>query len=99
MPLPYTGKNMDKHYAGDAIDIIYNPRRCIHAEQCIHHLESVFKKNVRPWIDINGASTTEIMGVIALCPSGALHAIPKDGTPAEEPSKENVISLWKDGLL
>jgi len=97
--MPYAGKNMGKRYISDAVDITYNLRRCIHAEQCIHHLESVFKKNTRPWIDINGASTTEIMGVIALCPSGALHAIPKDGTASEEPSRENVISLWEDGPL
>jgi CDGSH-type Zn-finger protein/uncharacterized Fe-S cluster protein YjdI len=97
--MPYTGKNMDRRYVGDAVDITYNIKRCIHAEQCIHHLETVFKKDARPWIDVKGASAQEVMNVVLLCPSGALHAEPKDGTPPEEVAKRNTISLWKDGPL
>jgi CDGSH-type Zn-finger protein/uncharacterized Fe-S cluster protein YjdI len=92
-------RNMDRHYVGDAVDITYNFKRCIHAEQCIHHLESVFKKDGHPWIDSKGASAREVMQVVSLCPSGALHATPKDGTPPEEPANRNTISLWKDGPL
>src|SRR5207244_2410033 len=97
--MPHIGKNLDKHYVGEAVDVTYNLKRCIHAEQCIHHLASVFKKDAHPWIDANGASTQEIMSVVSLCPSGALHAELKDGTPAEEPPKRNTILPWKDGPL
>ena len=90
---------MEKRYIGEAVDITYDSRRCIHAEECIHHLESVFKKNVRPWINADGAPMQEIMGVIVQCPSGALHAEPKNGIPAEEAPQRNIVSLWKDGPL
>src|SRR5438046_5870517 len=97
--MPETVTSLDKRYTGDAVDITYNIRRCIHAEQCIHRLASVFKKTARPWIDANGAATKEIISVVAQCPSGALHALPKDGTPPEAPPERNVILLWKDGPL
>src|SRR5215470_8139400 len=95
----YTGKNMDRRYAGDAVDITYNLRRCIHAEQCIHHLESVFRKDARPWINSAGASTPDVMSAVVLCPSGALHAEPKDDTPPEALPEHNLLSLWKNGPL
>src|SRR5579885_1292832 len=97
--MPYTGKNMDRRYVGEAVDITYNIRRCIHAEQCIHHLEAVFNKDARPWINVKDTPAQEIMAVVAMCPSGALHAEPKDGTPAEAPAERNTITLNVKGPL
>ncbi len=97
--MPYTGQNMDKRYPGENADIRYSIKRCIHAEECILRLVSVFNKDARPWIDANGASTQEIMNVVARCPSGALHVQPKDGTLPETPAERNVVVLWRNGPL
>src|SRR3979411_1873970 len=97
--MAYTGKDMDKRYIGESADITYSLKRCIHAEQCINHLDSVFRKNARPWIDAKGAPAQEIMAFVGLCPSGALHAEPKAGTAPEATPERNQILLWKDGPL
>ena len=97
--MAYSGRNEDKRYAGETVDIAYNPKRCIHAEQCVHRLASVFKKDARPWIDANGAPAKDIISVVSLCPSGALHAQPKNGAVPEEPAQRNAVLLWKDGPL
>jgi CDGSH-type Zn-finger protein/uncharacterized Fe-S cluster protein YjdI len=95
----YTGKADDRRYRGDDIDITYSLKRCIHAEQCVSQLASVWDKNKRPWINANGAATDEIATVVHLCPSGALHYERKDGGAEEAVPAENRIILWHNGPL
>lgn len=94
----YTGKAMDRRYAGEAADITYNLKRCIHAEHCVHHLAQVFDTSKRPWINPNGAPPEEVTRFIPICPSGALHVECKDGQSESAPP-ENVVRLWQDGPL
>lgn len=95
----YTGQTMDRRYQGDHADILYSLKRCIHAEQCIHHLAQVFNKDARPWINASNATGDEIAAVVGLCPSGALHFERKDGGSGETTPAENVITLWHNGPL
>ncbi|MAS33134.1 MAG: hypothetical protein CL610_03945 [Anaerolineaceae bacterium] len=88
----------DRRYTGEAVDILYNVKRCIHAEFCVHRAAEVFDTQKRPWINANGASADKIATVIELCPSGALHYDRKDGTGETVPSK-NVIKLRHNGPL
>jgi CDGSH-type Zn-finger protein/uncharacterized Fe-S cluster protein YjdI len=94
----YTGKAMDRRYVGQAVDITYSLKRCLHAEQCVRHLTEVFTKDRRPWINADGAAATEVARVVPLCPSGALHFESKDGTTERVP-EENVIRPSTDGPL
>lgn len=80
-----------RHYANDAIDISYDPPRCIHAAECIRGLPAVFERNRRPWILPSAASADEIANVIERCPSGALHFQRRDGGAAEIPQQPTTI--------
>lgn len=95
----YTGRAQDRRYAGEAVDITYSLKRCIHAESCIRNLSTVFDPKRRPWIDANGAAADEVTRVVATCPSGALHVERKDGGAAEAPPAQNTIRLWQHGPL
>ncbi len=61
-----------KEYSNEEIVVCWNPDRCIHAGECIKGLPQVFNLESRPWVDIKGADSEEIMKVIDRCPSGAL---------------------------
>ncbi len=61
-----------KTYSNDQISVSFDKDVCIHSEKCIKGLPSVFNLEARPWINVNGASTQEIVGAIKACPSGAL---------------------------
>ena len=60
------------NYDGDKITIHDNRGICAHAGYCTDSLPSVFKLGTEPWIDPNGASREDIIGVTGKCPSGAL---------------------------
>lgn len=95
----YTGKNMDRRYSGENVDITYNAKRCIHAEECIHRLGEVFDKNRRPWILADATTSDRVAEVVTLCPSGALHYESKDGSAAEIIPQANAVTLWHNGPL
>ncbi len=88
----------DRRYPGDEVDIFYNLGRCIHAEYCVSRLAAVFDKQKRPWINASGASADQIVSVIELCPSGALHYERKDGVQ-EIPAQPNTVLVSADGPL
>ena len=50
----------------------WKPELCWHAAECVSHLPKVFNAKKRPWVDVLGASTDEIIRVVEMCPSGAL---------------------------
>ena len=52
--------------------MIWDMPKCIHSERCWRELGSVFRRNERPWVDLEQASKKEIMTQLDRCPSGAL---------------------------
>ena len=68
-----------KTYRGSAIDVSFDPKRCLHAAECVRGLPSVFDVKARPWIDPDGAAADAIAEVVRRCPSGALHYELPDG--------------------
>lgn len=86
-------------YTSDAIDVHYDTKRCIHAEECVHRLRAVFNPQARPWIQPGNASAEEIASTIETCPSGALAYTRKDGGPAETPDDTNIIHIEAGGPL
>lgn len=68
---------MDKHsiikeYFNGEITIVWQASKCIHSANCVKHLSSVFKPQTQPWIQMDNATTEEIIATVAKCPSGAL---------------------------
>lgn len=65
-------KPNDNVFSNRDITVTYNPNACINAERCARELSNVFRNSVIPWIDLDGASTSEIIQQVKKCPSGAL---------------------------
>ncbi len=61
-----------KEYSNKDIKVLWNPEKCIHARECVKGLPQVFSRESTPWINMQGASSVEIMSVVDRCPSGAL---------------------------
>ncbi len=61
-----------REYPIDDLTVVWDMSKCIHSERCWRELGSVFRRNEKPWISLDGASKEEIMAQIDRCPSGAL---------------------------
>jgi uncharacterized Fe-S cluster protein YjdI len=61
-----------REFSNSEITVTYDPCTCKQSDNCAKQLSSVFRNSVIPWIDINGASSAQIIKQIKKCPSGAL---------------------------
>lgn len=87
-----------RRYEGEHVVVTYDARRCIHAAECVHGLPGVFDTAARPWIQPGKTDASRVLEVVARCPTGALHAHPKDG-PGEIPDPQASIREVVDGPL
>ena len=62
----------EKEYTNGEVTVVWKPELCIHSANCVKGLPGVFDANKRPWINANGATTSEIIDQVKKCPSGAL---------------------------
>ena len=65
-------KGGSKSYKNDDITVFWRPELCIHSANCLVGLPGVFDSSERPWVNIRGASSKEIIRTIDTCPSRAL---------------------------
>jgi uncharacterized Fe-S cluster protein YjdI/CDGSH-type Zn-finger protein len=86
-------------YANDAIEVHWEPRLCIHTQNCVDGLGQVFDAKRRPWIDVDAAEPDAIAATILTCPTGALHFRRLDGGPQEEPQQETTLEPLPNGPL
>lgn len=63
----------NRDYTNGEITVFWRPKKCIHATTCFRELRSVFNPGRRPWVDMSGAPTEEIIRVVDLCPTKALY--------------------------
>lgn len=61
-----------KRYSNGDITVIWKPKMCMHSQKCFHGLPNVFDPTKKPWVNIAGASTQEIIDQVNHCPSCAL---------------------------
>lgn len=67
-----TTMNRNRKYSNGTITVVWQPAECVHAGVCFGSLRKVFDPTKRPWIDLGGASTEEIIDVVERCPTRAL---------------------------
>lgn len=65
-------KNIKKEYTNGEITVVWQSGLCKHAAECVKNLPAVFKPREQPWINVDNASTAEIIATVHKCPSGAL---------------------------
>ena len=91
-----------KMYAYDSEDLVveYDLIRCIHAEECVRGLPTVFDPSRKPWMDVSGARPDAVAQVILDCPTGALrYRVKHKSTEAEVPAPQNTAEIVPDGPL
>lgn len=66
-------------YSNNDIVVLWKPKKCIHAAECVKRLPKVYRPNEKPWITIENASTEELKNQIDTCPSGALSYLEING--------------------
>jgi uncharacterized Fe-S cluster protein YjdI len=105
-------KSNDREYSNGEIIVYWKPSKCIHATTCYRELIEVFNPRKRPWVNMEGATTEEIIRVVDLCPTEALTYKRINENKTEESKKELVkpsnelqdappteIRVMKDGPL
>ncbi len=66
------GKISVKEYSNGEVSVFWKPELCIHSANCLIGLPGVFNNSKRPWIDIKGGPTKDIITAVNTCPSRAL---------------------------
>jgi len=100
------GKSSVKEYSNGEISVFWKPGFCIHSANCLIGLPGVFDNSKRPWIDIKGASSKEIIKTVNTCPSRALtylknprvKSLPKKKAD-KKAAKFARIQILKDGPI
>jgi CDGSH-type Zn-finger protein/uncharacterized Fe-S cluster protein YjdI len=83
---------------GEAVQILYRGKLCIHSRFCVTGAPKVFLANVQgPWIHPDDMDAEELMAVSRECPSGAIQYRRKDGGREEQPPPVNLISVREAG--
>lgn len=87
---------MKKTYNSEGIDVYFEPKKCIHAAECVKGLPEVFDTSKRPWINPENSEAQKIADVVERCPSGALTYHRKDGV-SNESHDQTTIRVGEDG--
>lgn len=64
--------NVKKEYSNNEITVVWESAKCTHSANCVKNLSSVFKPKEQPWIQVENATSQEIIDTVHKCPSGAL---------------------------
>lgn len=64
--------NLIKEYTNGDVTVVWQSGKCIHSGNCVRNLSKVFKPKEQPWVQMDKASSEEIVNAVSKCPSGAL---------------------------
>ena len=59
-------------YPNEEITVVWKPEFCKHSGRCVTQLPGVFNLQAHPWVNMQGASSEEIIAQVNKCPTGAL---------------------------
>jgi uncharacterized Fe-S cluster protein YjdI/CDGSH-type Zn-finger protein len=99
MPTPEQERGPTRAYAGDAIEVQWEPRLCIHVRNCVRGLPQVFDPEARPWVVVDAADADAVAATIETCPTGALRYRRLDGGPQEQLQEETTVEPRPNGPL
>jgi len=88
-----------KEYSNSELTIVWKPKSCIHAAECVKALPNVYNPNEKPWIKINNATTEELKSQIEKCPSGALSYYMNEEGNQEAISLKTKVEVLENGPL
>ena len=63
---------VERVYTKGSLQVRWQSELCTHCEACWRGLPSVFDPDKRPWVNLMGAATSDIIDQVVQCPSGAL---------------------------
>jgi uncharacterized Fe-S cluster protein YjdI/CDGSH-type Zn-finger protein len=98
-PTPRQERGAARAYAGDVIEVQWEPRLCIHVHNCVRRLPQVFNPDARPWVAVDRADADVIAAAVESCPTGALHYRRLDGGPQERPPEDTTVEPPPNGPL
>ncbi|MCG8698955.1 MAG: (4Fe-4S)-binding protein [Bacteroidales bacterium] len=87
----------DRNYTNGEITVFWRPAKCTHVTTCFNELIEVFDPSRRPWVNMQGASTREIIRVVDMCPTKALtYKWNKDMKNENEEMRDEPIEINKE---
>ena len=92
-------KEITKEYSNGELTVVWKPKACIHAAECVKMLPEVYNPNERPWIKVENATTEQLKAQIRKCPSGALSYYMNGEENKEEESLETKVEVLENGPL
>jgi CDGSH-type Zn-finger protein/uncharacterized Fe-S cluster protein YjdI len=94
---PATGGGVETA-EGEALTILFDGKRCIHARFCVTGAPGVFKANTPgEWIFPDETDTETLVGIARACPSGAIQYRRKDGGAEEPAPPVNLLNIRENG--
>jgi uncharacterized Fe-S cluster protein YjdI len=99
-------KNKDsvKEYSNGEITVYWKAELCIHSANCLMGMPRVFNTKRKPWINVTGADSKEIMKTVDSCPSRALTYLKSTNFRISKPRKKKrltpkfaKVQILKDG--
>ena len=93
----------NKTYSNEDITIIWKPDLCIHSTKCWKASLKIFNPKRKPWIDMSGGSTDEIIKIVDNCLSGALSyernskMSEQKAQPVQSQQSQTTIQVSKSG--
>jgi CDGSH-type Zn-finger protein/uncharacterized Fe-S cluster protein YjdI len=96
---PEQERGPSRTYAGDAIEVLWEPRLCIHVRNCVSRLPQVFDPEGRPWVVVDAADAEAVAAAVESCPTGALHYRRLDGGRREQQPAETTVEPRPNGPL
>ena len=84
-------------YRNDEIEILWDSSRCIHSGLCLQGYPEVFDVDRRPWVELAGSTTDQVVATVESCPSGALRYHRLDGGADEAVHTPTTVIPWPNG--
>ena len=92
-------KEIVKKYANGEITVKWQSGLCIHSANCVKGLPEVFDADKKPWINMHGADSDNIIQQVHRCPSGALSIEGREKVQDIRLAEESIVADEKPVVL
>lgn len=92
-------KELIKKYSNEDLTVVWKPRICTHAGECIKALPQVYNPAEKPWLKIENATSEELKAQIRRCPSGALSYYMNNEEKNKTETLPTKVEVTKNGPL